>query len=160
MFRRTLLLLLLALGATPAQAGTEAYAPRLKLPDTMQGYAQDLVGEDAANRVLAARALRRRIKVELRGLRGPAGSVSRMEALADLADYDNVVAPACIEGLSVANTRRPCADILRMLETRDALPALAAARDAEPRKGVRRRLDRALISIQAAHGVEPERAAP
>lgn len=114
-------------------------------------FARDLVGEDPGARTLAARALRRRARGLLRDAeRARPGSEGEQEALIELAAYDEVAAPRCIEALVHADVVGACADLLGLLETQSATDALQAAQQRTDRRRVERRIDRALDRIQAA----------
>ena len=112
-------------------ANSWAVGPLHGLPipqDTsLERYAGDLVGEDAHKRLFAARVLRTRVREAWRVAGRSAGDFRNTEALQTLSDFDTIIAPRCIRQLKVQNTLRPCAKILGMLETKQALPALQSA---------------------------------
>lgn len=115
----------------------------------------DLVGElrheNAARRLYAARELRRQARAALRDADAPPGSIRADESIVALRLFDEKVAPTCAEIVDKdVDIALQCADILGMLETQAALPALraAAARNTNPR--LLRHLHRAVDRIEAA----------
>ena len=118
-------------------------------PDTsLERYVHDLVGQDAADRLFAARVLHRRVREAWRLATRTSGEMNVIEAKQTLVDFDTMVAPKCIRQLKVANTVRPCAAILGMLETEAAVQPLLDQRDRERKRRNIRVIDRALLRIQ------------
>jgi hypothetical protein len=144
---------LCALGLLPMNAG--ATGPIRGVPiqqDTsLERYANDLVGEDASDRLYAARVLRRRVREAWR-LAGRSGADLRIiEARQTLSHFDILIAPRCIRQLSVPNTRKACAAILGMLETESALPDLHKA---EAMSNSRSNTRAFRVAIQRIEGTE------
>ncbi len=155
MGRRLAALLLAGLLASPAARAQPGAQVVQTGPRTFDDYLGQLLEPDASDRLFAARELRRRVRRAVRlARRGDRASLAVADALASLDDFDRYLAPRCIE--AVEHTERfgnilvPCADILGLLGTREALPALRAAREAETRRRPRRHLDRAVQAIEAA----------
>jgi len=94
---------------------------------SVERYADDLVGQDPAKRLFAVRVLRTRAREACRIASKRGEEIRNIEARQTLADFDTLVAPRCIRQLKVDSIRQPCAEILGMLETTAALPALKAA---------------------------------
>ena len=145
--RSALLIAALASGAANADNPTRMVPQR---EPSLGEYMDDLGGDVAPDRLYAARVLRGRVKLALRqaGWRDPMYAAA---AAQDLGDFDQRLAPLCVTQLAVRNVTRPCADILRLLESADAVGPLRAAADAEDRAGVARRLRRAALAIEATN---------
>ncbi len=119
------------------------------LPHSVEKYAQDLTSTNRAKRRFAARVLLRRVRTARRlAARGPEDDLTRAEAQQTLTDFDHLVAPRCTDHLSTVEISGPCADILRLLETKAAIPALESHLQEESRPGVRRRIEKALHTIR------------
>ena len=118
---------------------------------TTEKYVSDLGSSNAAKRRYAARVLLRWVHTaRRRAARGPQDDLTRAEALQTLTNFDQMVAPRCTTDLHVAELTGPCADILRLLETQSALEPLRLQLTKEARKGVQRRLRRAIDIIEEA----------
>ena len=140
----------LSLCAANAWAAGPLHGVPIPQDTSLERYASDLVGQDAHKRLFAARVLRTRVREAWR-VAGKAGDDLRnTEALQTLSDFDTLIAPRCIRQLAVANTLRPCADILGMLETKDALPALRNAQNNVQQRRDRRVLKSAIERIEYA----------
>ena len=63
-------------------------------------------------------------------------------------DFDRKLAPRCTEYIEVPALTVPCADILRLLETTDALPALREALATTTKGRARRRLSRTIDALE------------
>lgn len=151
----TELLMAAWVGTAVAGARFKPTAQEVGQPPTLQSYLDDLTGSNKGDRLLAARSLRRQVKAALRSAnRGPADSFGVQEALVQLEEYDARLAPRCISALERIDTLAPCADILGMLETQDALDALERSLQIATRRGTNRRVDRAVARIQAAAPAE------
>jgi len=117
---------------------------------TMAQYAQDLSGSSPAKRRYAARVLLRQVRTARRqAATGPEDDLTRDQARQTLTDSDRLVAPGCIRHLSVREITAPCADILRLLETQAALAPLEVQLGREGRRGVQRRLQRAITTLKS-----------
>ncbi|MGB0640701.1 MAG: hypothetical protein ACPGTU_15285 [Myxococcota bacterium] len=120
-------------------------------PDTsLERYAHDLIGQNSADRLYAARVLHRRVREAWRTSVKDSSDIRVIEAKQTLADFDTLVAPKCIRQLKVSNTLRPCASILGMLETEAAVDALKWQLGQENSRRNRRVINRALGRIQAS----------
>ena len=113
-------------------------------------YANDLIGDDASDRLYAARVLHRRVRQAWRRAGKDDDGFHTIEARQTLAHFDLVVAPRCIRQMSVKNVRVPCARILGMLETADALPALQLAANRSLRAKEKRAIGLAVRRIKEA----------
>ncbi len=150
-----ILCLLLAWVGAAGAVDNRVVAPRRGGPQGFLDLAQDLTSEDKGDRQLAARALRRQVRIHLRDAEGREGSLSQFEALAALQDNHANVAPRCLKVLDKPDLVGPCADILGLLETPQAAAPLRAALQTEARRGPRRRIERALARISTASTEEP-----
>jgi len=118
-------------------------------PDTsLERYVQDLIGQDPADRLFAARVLHTRVREAWRLSTRTSADIHVIEAKQTLVDFDTMVAPKCIRQLKVPNTLRPCAAILGMLETEAAVQPLLDQRAQERKRRNIRVIDRALLRIQ------------
>jgi hypothetical protein len=149
--RRPCVLALLLLWCTAAVA-VPTERSKGAVPDaSVHQYLRDLAGEDRNRRTYAARVLLRRTRLARRMAGRSRGDRLEIDAARQtLMDFDAVVAPRCIEQLHVIGLTRPCVIMLELLETSAAVPALKTQRTKEVRKGMKRRIDRALIVIRAA----------
>jgi len=138
-------------GASPhAYAVGNRIGPARVAPTT-EKHVSDLSNTNAAKRRYAARVLLRWVHTARRqAARGPQDDLTRAEALQTLTNFDQMVAPRCTADLHVAELTGPCADILRLLETQSALEALHSQLAKETRRGVQRRLQRAIDVIKEA----------
>ena len=151
----TALLLVAALWAAPARA-TGASDPRGGAGSSVGDWLADQDSGEAAKRRLAIRTLRGVVRAEVRRSGRPGGDeLVRQEAALILQDLDHRLAPRCAAGLTTPELTVPCADILRRLETTDALPALRAALATEARGRARRRLQRAIGTLEGYRGETP-----
>lgn len=127
--------------AAPATVGAKTTAMLLA----------DLRSDDDSDRLYAARALRAQMKRALRvEARGASGTIAADEARSVLFELEARVPDACRAGMvEHPNVVAACADMIAWLEVDDAEPLLRAALAAETRKGVRRRIERALASVAA-----------
>jgi hypothetical protein len=150
-----LVLLLGGLLAASAQSRPSVMAPThpgsgREEPPGLADTVAALRGADGPDRLLAARDLRRLARRNLRlSNRSGGDELLVQEALVLLEEMDRLVAPTCIGLLQAGAVARPCADVLGVLETADALPAL---RDALSTAGrlERRRFARAIARIERA----------
>lgn len=113
--------------------------------------AMDLVGEDDADRLFAARELRRQaVWADLRAGTGPVRNDAMLEARATLQDLrTDVLGPAREALVRFPKIRGAMADTLAALGATDALPDLQKLRATETRKGVVKRLDKAIARLSA-----------
>lgn len=149
--KRPLLLLLAALLYAAPAAALDAENPQgPKVEKTTADYLAELEGESAPDRLYAARVLRGQLRRALRvEARGEPGSIPYEEARALLVELEARLPQACTAGLKADNIVAPCADVLAWLEVRSALPALRERLATETRKGPRKRLERAIATLDA-----------
>ena len=128
-------------------AGQEAMRPaERERPESPEGLIADLIDGREPDQLYAARELRRLTSVALSNLKSR-DPIRSMEARQYLVIFDDQLAPACITHLSRPRLQRPCADILGMLQTEDALVPLQAIRS-DARWPKSRRIDRAIGRIK------------
>jgi hypothetical protein len=136
-------------------AGLLAVAPNLpgvEAPQTTLDLINDLRHENPSRRLYAARELRRQARHALRDANARPGSLKADESLVALTLFDEKVAGICIDAVaSDENIARQCADILGLLETVAARPALSAAAARADARGLQRALARALRRIEGAN---------
>jgi hypothetical protein len=109
-----------------------------------------LAGDDVPDRLLAARDLRRMARRSLKlSNRERGDELVINDALVQLAELDRLAAPTCTALLTAGGVARPCADLLGILETAAALPALHAALPTASRSN-RRHIERAIKRIERA----------
>ena len=114
------------------------------LPPTIEELARDLDDSDRPTRLLAARDLRRRVRVAIKA-GGRPGSIAELEARAELAALTRAVVPACISALADPALLTPCSDILARLGEPEACAPLSAVlqtTEGRPRKAVERAVHR------------------
>lgn len=117
-------------------------------PATIEELARDLDDSDRPTRLLAARELRRRVRVAVNA-GGRPGSIAELESRAELAALTRAAVPACLAALRDETTVAPCADILARLEAPEACrPLAAAAEEHDGRTG--RVIHRALARLGTA----------
>ena len=120
-----LLAALLVLSSMARAAGTIPRSPVAQ--DTSdQRYANDLDGGDRHKRLFAARVLLRRTAEAARIGNRTTADIRVMQARQRLDDFDRLVAPKCLRLLSTPNVARPCAKMLGLLETKEAIQPLQA----------------------------------
>jgi len=127
--------------------------------ETVEDWVRDLQKKDPAKRLFAARTIRTELRVALnQSANSPSGSIRADEALARLDDFEKLAAPVCIAHIENAddpnrgNAKKlalSCGDILGMLQTDAAIPALKA-RAAKENGRLQRRLTRNLNKIEGA----------
>lgn len=146
----------LLLGLLPLLLGSgsrfqQAHSPQ-PVDTSNERYVNDLLGNDASDRLYAARTLRSRLKVALRDAeRGNGETLRSIDALAALDDFDVMVAPACVEALERRNVAHHCAEMLGLLGYEPAVPALEAAlADPETSRRLRKQAARALEAMPPA----------
>jgi len=127
---------MLLLWSLTAVAAGPGIAPRAR-PTTPEALIADLLEGKPSDQLFAVRELRRLTRQKLTDLkhRDP---VRSLEAKQFLVVFDEQLAPACVEHLSAPKLRAQCADILSLLETKDALPALYRALPDANRRSQRR----------------------
>jgi len=136
--------------APPAHALDEQSELSTQSHKTLTDYFADLEGESDPDRLYAARVLRGELS---RALRTEAtareGSLASLDARAVLLELETRLPQGCRGALQKRNSVAPCADILRLLGVKDALPELRAVLEVEQRKWVRKHLDKAIAELGA-----------
>lgn len=151
-----LLAVLLMFVAAPAAAMDAENPQAPKSEKSTADLLSDLDGDEAPDRLYAARVLRGQLRRALRTeARGRVGSIPYEEARALLLELDLRLPEACTSALQFENTVGPCADMLAWLQVRDALPKLRERRAAEERKRVQKRLDAAIATLEALPPAPP-----
>lgn len=111
-------------------------------------YAGDLAGSDGPDRVYAARALRMQALTARRQADGPE-SERQFEARVTLSDLrHDALGGAMRAVVEHRDVRAACADILRAFEDPTSKPALLAALEAEDRKRIKKRIEKAIDAIE------------
>jgi hypothetical protein len=142
------LLLALALLPLNVDAVGNRLGPAVR-PPTLEKMAQDLTHHNPARRSYAGRVLLRQVKTARKeAAHGPEDDLTRATAMQALTDFDRLVAPVCSQHLAVPEITSPCAEILRYLQTRTALPMLKAQRKIETRSRVIKELDEAIAGLE------------
>ena len=140
----TVLVVASAVAAGPAPVGNPA-------PMTLEETIADLRADRRSDRLYAGRELRRRVRRASKDASSRPGSLRQAEARQHLALYDRLLAPQCLELLAVHQELRvPCAEILGLLLTDEALQLLEDQGAIETRRWARRRIDRAVSAISAS----------
>ena len=110
-------------------------------PKTSGSYVLDLESSDRADRLFAARELRRQLKELSRKAARGGSSLNGQTAMVDLADLkDAVRGPARRAMLEYPNVRALCADLLVLVGNPADLGALQRAYEVEHRRRVLRRI--------------------
>lgn len=135
-----LLLLQAALAAPPTTITPE------RTHDT-EALIADLLDGIPKEQTYAARELRRRSRLAVGDLDN-SNDIRRAEARLLLEKLDTQAAPACTTALAVRHVAGLCADVLRTLETTDALPALRAL-EPDTRGVTRRKVQRAVAFLES-----------
>jgi hypothetical protein len=108
----------------------------------------DLSGDNAADRLYAARALRSQLAHAQHAVaHAPEGSLAHDDGLATLDELEQRLPDQCTAALQFKNVVALSAEMLGMLNDREALPAVQAAAAAETRKGVKRRIDSVVAGL-------------
>ena len=117
---------------------------------SLEARINELESENAKKRKMAAMALRRMTRQYTRVAdREHGDEVVVMEARQALMVFDDELARTCIDQLAVQNLTGLCADILGLLGTEEAEAPLEAQLELEDRRGVERRIEKALEAIRA-----------
>jgi len=95
-------------------------------PATIEDLARDLDDSDRPTRLLAARELRRRVRIAVKA-GGRPGTIAELESRAELAALTRAAVPACVAALEDETTAAPCADILGRLGEPEACRPLTVA---------------------------------
>ncbi len=150
--------LLLALILLPLLLGSGGRMAQMTTPrpvdDSNERYTAELSDSDKSDRLYAARTLRSRLRIALRNAeRGRPGSLRQDQAYAALDDFEDLVAPACVQALTTRNIAHHCASILGMLAHQPAVQALETLRDDEDAK--RRARKRATEVLEDLEATQP-----
>jgi hypothetical protein len=137
-------LLAFVFAATPMQATKGSSDP------SIEARIDELESENARKRRLAAMSLRRMTKKYTRVAdREHGDEVQIMEARQALMVFDDELTRTCIEQLAVENMTGLCADILGLLGSEQAEAPLESRLQVEERRGIARRIEKALEAIRA-----------
>ena len=136
-------LLAFVFAATPLQATKGQSDP------SIEAQIDELESDNARKRRLAAMALRRMTKKYTRVADRERGDeVQIMEARQALMVFDDELTRTCVEQLAVQNLTGLCADILGLLGNEEAEAPLESQLQVEDRRGVARRIEKALEAIR------------
>jgi hypothetical protein len=136
-------LLAFVFAATPLQATKEESDP------SIEARIAELESSNAKKRRLAAMSLRRMTKKYTRVAdREHGDDVQIMEARQALMVFDDELTSTCIDQLAVDNLTGLCADILGMLGSEKAEAPLESQLQREDRRGIARRIEKALEAIR------------
>jgi HEAT repeat protein len=150
------LLLALLIGLAHAVPGgiRPVTATTAQRPLTVEELARDLDDSDRPTRLLAARELKRRVRMAVNASGRP-GSIAELESRAELAAITRAALPACSAALQEAALVPACADVLGRLEEPGACAPLRAARTTASGRGARA-IDKALGRLGAICPAEAE----
>jgi predicted homoserine dehydrogenase-like protein len=136
-------LLAFVFAATPMQATHEQSDP------SIEAQIDGLESANAKKRKMAAMSLRRMTKKYTRTAdREHGDEVQIMEARQALMVFDDELTRTCVEQLAVENLTGLCADILGLLGNEKAEVPLESQLQREERRGVARRIEKALEAIR------------
>ena len=123
---------------------------------TTSDYLLDLDGDDASDRLLAARVLEGLLKRSMRTIEhAKPGSLASDDAKAAMVELEERIPDTCSDALSYDNVVAPCAEMLAILGYQPALPLIQAAAEKEKRKGVKKRLEAAIELLNGAPPATP-----
>ena len=148
MRRLALLLLLLPLPAFAIdQTQPEVGSSSTK---TTADLLADLHSDGGPDRLYAARALKSQLKRALRvEARGREGSIALDDARSLLVELEARLPEICTDALDAPAVAAPCAEMLALLDVKEAAGAVEAAYTTETRKGPKKRLAEALAELRA-----------
>lgn len=136
-----------AFAVDPTSPGESAPQAAAK---TLSDYLADLGGDDAPERLYAARTIRGEERRALWAIEhAPADSLSALDAQSILVEVEARVPMACRSALLYANTVVLCSEILADLEHVELLPEVRAARTRVTTKGAIKRVDAAIVKLEA-----------
>ncbi len=134
-------LAVLATLSLPAFATGPVRNQPMQQEPTLEQRLRDLSGTDKARRLYAARSLLRQVRhADRQAGRTMGDPILIDEGRQALTDFDLLVAPRCIRQLGVADLTRPCVEMLRILETTEAIDPLESHLADEPRPLLQRRI--------------------
>jgi predicted homoserine dehydrogenase-like protein len=123
--------------------------PRTTTDPSIEARIDELESANAKKRKMAAMSLRRMTKKYTRTAdREHGDEVQIMEARQALMVFDDELTRTCIEQLAVSNLTGLCADILGLLGNEKAEAPLESQLQREERRGVARRIEKALEAIR------------
>ncbi len=137
-----------AFAVDPNMPGGEA--PASAPAKTLSDYLADLGGDDAPERLYAARTLRGEARRALHAIaRTPADSLASLNAQSVLVEVDARLPLACRSALQYANSAPLCAEMLADLEHVELIEEVRASRARVTAKCALKRLDAATIRLEA-----------
>jgi HEAT repeat protein len=144
------LLLLAAAFAQDPAPDDPAQNPMVSRYGTPLDYAGDLLSGDKADRLFAARELRRQAVAAARKAGGKE-SEAQLEARVWLADlHDDTFTAATRAVVEHADVRAPLAEMLAALGDEAAIPALEKALAAEEREAVKKRVQASIDALRSS----------
>jgi HEAT repeat protein len=136
--------------APPGDPQDASQNPMSSRYGTPLDYAGDLLSGDKADRLFAARELRRQAESAARKADGKP-SDAQLEARVWLADlHDDTFTAATRAVVEHADVRAPLAEMLAALGDPAALPALEQALAAEDREAVRKRVQASIDALRSS----------
>lgn len=136
--------------AEPAGPDGETSSTGSAQTKTTSELLTDLAGDNKANRLYAARALKGQLKHAQHVVEhAREGSLVRDEALANLDELEQRLPEQCQVALGSANVVAPAAEMLAMLKVKEAIPQIQQIVATETRRSVLKRLHAALASLEA-----------
>ena len=140
----------LAFAQPPEPTGQPETTPSSKAK-TLSDYYADLGGDDASERVFAARYLKSELLRHTWTYRhaGP-DSIAHLDARSALTELDTRIPQSCESALNFPNTAVLCAEMLAELENSALLPQLKLASERARSKAEATRFARAVSAIEAA----------
>lgn len=136
-----------ALAVDPSTPGESAPQTAQKV---LSDYLADLGGDDAPERLYAARTVRGEERRALWAIdHAPADSLAALDAQSILVEIEARVPMACRSALLYANTVPLCAEILADLGHTELLPEVRTARTRVTLKGAIKRVDAAIVKLEA-----------
>ncbi len=127
--------------AEPAGPDGETTPTGTQQQKTTSQLLTDLGGDNKANRLYAARALKQQLTHAQHVVdHAKEGSLQRDEALANLDELEQRLPEACEIALDSPNSVAPAAEMLAMLNVASALPHIEQVAQTETRKHVLKRL--------------------
>ncbi|GDX81011.1 hypothetical protein LBMAG42_28220 [Deltaproteobacteria bacterium] len=136
-----------ALAVDPSTPGESAPQSVAK---TLSDYLADLGGDDAPERLYAARTIRGEERRALWAIdHAPADSLAALDAQSILVEVEARIPMACRSALLYTNTVPLCAEILADLGHAELLPEVRTARTRVSTKGAIKRVDAAIVRLEA-----------
>ena len=130
--------------------GGSGEAPKPSGEKSIAEYLMELDGDDASERLMAARVLRGHLRRALRTLdRGRVGTLSHDDARALMVELDQRLPEACMNALAYPDVAYLAAEMLAMLEIRSAIPAIELAMQREEKERRQERMAESLAALRA-----------